>query len=177
MTEAELNEVLKPYFRKLDRKLNINTIKTEKHPGDVYLVPTILKLGNYTKVKGSQHAFNLHAHEVGVIKDVVKTDADREIVVIRRLISYSMASRMFINPENIKYQLNPVITEMLLTLKEARGFSHRVPNYGNCYGTFLRPGTNELYVRDMEDCAAFEIRLYSDTWPGIDPSLRVIDQL
>lgn len=173
MTENELNGVVAQYFDTLEVELNKNTTQLQIQPGGIYHVPTIVSLGNYTKLDPTAGATNLSSPMAGMIRDIPKTEDDQNIIVIRRMISYVTAARICANPsEHLEKQLRPFTTEMLMTLKHAIGFGPNVPNAGKVYATFLRPGiTPGVYFKDVDDSAAFELRLYSNTWSCISPEL------
>lgn len=168
MTDLELNTLVSAYFQDLNNKLNANTKHLDIMPGGIYHVPTITSLGNFTRAPNGVGAYNLDT-PVCHIKDISKTDDDRNIILIRRIVGYSAISRMASDTSfnTVQNALGILTTEMILTLQNAVGFKHTVPNAGKFYGTFARPGPDEVYFRSMEHSAGYELRLYSDTWPCI----------
>lgn len=168
-TEQQVNELVTPYFQKLEKKLNRNFTKLELKLGNFYHLPVITCLGNYTKVPNDEPAFTLDPPYAGMVKDILKKNSDRNAIIIRRCIGYAAISRILVNPSLMPSYLNITITEMLLTLEKAIGFKYNTINAGiACYAKFERPEQSGIYFREIEDSAAFEIRLYSDTWSCID---------
>lgn len=165
MTETELNITVAPYFQRLEAHLNANTIKLEVQPGNVYYVPTITSLGTVQRVPNTGGAFNLEPFQAGLIQDIRKTPEEKETYMLRRIISYVTASRIIADPDNIHKYLGPIVNEMLLSLRTARGFDHNTLNAGKFYANF-KPGGK--YVRDIENAAGFELRLGSDTWSCVN---------
>lgn len=169
-TERQFNNKVLNYFRNLESKLNRNTIVLDKQPGNVYCVPTITSLGNSQILPNDEgSAFNLNSPSVGMTRDVMKTDSDKKKVLIRRLVGYTFANRLMVmNDSEIEQRLNFLTTEMLLTLKKQLEFGPETVNAGQYYAKFKWPGTVETYFKEQETAAAYEIRLYSDTWSCID---------
>lgn len=167
--ESQLNELVTPYFQKLEKKLNKNFIKLELEPGDNYNLPLITDLGNYTMIPNNESGFKLEPFIVGNIKSISKKNSDRNAIIIRRLLGYANVCRLLKNPNSIDRYLKPLITEMLLTLENAIGFKYSTLNAGiTGYAKFERQGCPKIYFSDCDNYAAMEIRLYSDTWSCID---------
>lgn len=153
------------YFRNVERSINSNTIVLERQPVG-YLVPQITALGGHQICPNDQEAFVLDPIINPGFSQVIKTDADKKIIIVRRALGYSTAARIASDPNSIAREMAPFITEMLLTLKQARGFGHETLNAGVCYGRFKTPGVGS-YLLEFEEIAGYEVRLYSDTWSCI----------
>jgi hypothetical protein len=75
------------------------------------------------------------------------------------------------NHDSYFQKINEKVKPYFEKLEKELGYSHREPNHGK-YASFSRPRPCEhvphFYLDDVEDCAAYEIRLYSDTYPAIN---------
>ena len=156
------NEKCKEFLEKINEELNRNTVDVERRMGNLYTIPVIRSVGNYTKASGDAGAFALNRPEYGIFNEETKQQRDKEMVVIRRYIPYTVISRI-IHEDDVKSLLLPYTTEMILTLKSVKGFGSETLNAG-LYGTFRRPGVGYEYFRDLEKNAGIELRLYSDCW-------------
>lgn len=160
----KLNDIVKEFCIKEEELLNSNSIPfPSKEIGDIYRIPTLTDLGNATVVmlENQEGPFKLDPPFDGMIKDKVHNNDPRTIVVIRRLLGYSTALKIVENPKLASFYLKPLLKEAVLSLKSHVGFD---PNHLNCgvYGTFKHPDRDD-YIRELEDYAAFEIRLFSKT--------------
>lgn len=175
MTEQELNEKFASFFRRLEKKYNMysqgygDLQPSMEHEAGVYYVPQITNLDvSVTRPTRDENAFNLSPIMVGGIRDKEITDNDKKIICLRSCIGYTAVARMFLEPDHDKAcrLLKLITTQMIMRLEQEIGHKYNELHAGK-YLTFKRPGEHESYFRDLEDSAAFELRLWSDTYPMI----------
>jgi hypothetical protein len=169
---ANLNKVVAEYFEKLEKELNVNSVPYgDIQPGNLYNCYQIQGLaGVFRLPKSNVDAFKLPPYQAGHVKDVLIQDDDKNKILVRRLIGYTACSKIEStnDPKFTEIALKPLILEMLMSLEKELGFDHKTPHHGK-YATFQRPGVQTgLFFRDMEDYAACELRLFSDTYPLIN---------
>lgn len=158
---VQLNSIVAPYFKELEKELNMNTTVLEMQVGEFYHVPThyvrykqeinIEKNGNKT----------IYHPVAGVLRDVMKKESDKHIVQIERVIGYATASRIISGVRTPHDILKYTIKEMLQTLNDEIGFGPEKLNAGQYYCKF---GRNGVYLDELAECAGYELVLTSDTW-------------
>jgi hypothetical protein len=164
-----LNKNLHNYFFPLEKELNKKVIQRgEPGPGWLFYKPTITKVGGYQKIpRYSDQAFSLVSPQPALADKIIKPE-DINSILIRRTIGYRAAMRMSEKNANLHEILGPLTEEMLITLKSAVGFGPEIMSWGTTYATFKRPGSEEEYIRLVEDSNELEIRLFSDVLPVLE---------
>ena len=161
-----LNRYLHKYFSEIESELNKNSLPKPKKQilGDVYHYPTMIGFeAGTTRVPKKEGAFNLNPPISGKIIDKVFTENPQEGIILRSVIGHYTMSRLLDNPKEVKNILSILVKSMILSLEKELGFSPDNLNYGK-YGFFKLPGKNQVYFREMENFAGYELRLYSDCY-------------
>ncbi len=171
--EVKVNNKVRFYFEQLEKKLNKNSIPFELQPGNIYHCFQIQSLGEVIRIPSNADVFRLPPAKSDSVKDVQVNKDETNKILIRRFLGYTAASRIEYaeNEEQVEKILNPLITEMLMSLENELGYSYKTVHHGN-YASFTRPGHCEhvptIIFKEMDDMAACELRLYSDTFPAIN---------
>lgn len=168
--EKQLNDILRPIFEELEKEITKNQVSSldpekDPQPGNIYHVPTITSLNKSQKVPKGVDGFKLDAPLAGGIKnfiyDVDDSKNSIDAYIQRIFIGYIFGNRLLhMESDEIRKQLLPIITQVLMTAERDVGFHYTTP-YAGTYITFFRPGTNKDVVRELENSAAFEFRVYS----------------
>lgn len=171
--ENRINERFAPFFRRLEKKLNRCTMPYgELQPGNIYHIPQIQGLGDgITRIPVTDGAFNLNPPSAGAIRDVQITEADKNKLIMRSAIGYAGAYNMLNEPDFEKAckSLTLITTQMIMKLEKEIGYKYNELHAGTCYAQFRRHGYDlDTYLVDLPESAAYEIRLYSDTYPMIN---------
>lgn len=169
--ETTLNNRLGKFFKRLEKKLNKNSMPYgDLQPGNLFIVPQILGFGGgVTVVPPGGEAFSLQPPVAGQIRDAMIQESNKNKFVIRRFIGYAMAARLALEEDDEKVfnKLRFIIEEMIMTAMRQAGFDHNTLHHGR-FAQLERTGRPGVYLTDVEDSAAFEIRLYSDTYPAFN---------
>lgn len=171
--EARLDEKFKPYFMRLEKTLNRNSLGYGPlQPGNLIHVAQIQSYGGgVTRIPHDEDAFNLNAPRAGQIRDVQITNADKNRFLIRRVWGYSAVLRAVESSvEDAERSIRWMVEEMLLTLRREAGFGADTIHHGT-YARFQRPGYPGTYFLETGESAGVELRLYSDTYPAVSPTL------
>src|ERR1700722_2337073 len=166
----ELNKVVFDYLNQVEKDLNVNSIPHgDIQPGNLYHWWQLTSLGGAFRIPHGVDAFNLPTPTCGQVKDILVDDSNKNKIIVRRLIGYTAASRItqYNDPEYTKKALSHIILDMVMSLEKELGYSNKAPHHGH-FATFKRPGDPFRPFRDMESHAAYELRLYSDTYPAIN---------
>lgn len=167
---TELNKVVFDYLNQVEKELNVNSIPYgDIQPGNSYNCWQLNSLGQAFRLPNDCDVFNLPPPTCGQVKEIQVDNSNKNKIIVRRLIGYTAASRIIEknDPEYTKKALAPLILDMTMSLEKELGYSYQIPHHGN-FATFKRPGDPFGMFRDIENYAAYEIRLYSDTFPAIN---------
>jgi hypothetical protein len=160
-----LNHLFTLNYGNLQAELNRWCIQTPFKEDANGLVDSVTvnltNLNGITIIEPRDGAVSLKTPSISEVVSPVKiTQSNLEApVVIRQAIPYALAIRCV--DEGIDL-IKPYIYAMLEKLKAVKGYGPETLTTGRFYATFVRPGLDNSYFREMENYAAFELRLYSD---------------
>lgn len=163
---ARLNQLFKEGYGHLEQDLNrwcypVNT-SSLSNTGTVNVPQVNMSVGaSVTRSNRRNDAFTLNAPIAGSVSNLrIERSELGDMIVVRCLIGYGMAHKI-VNENDYRY-FAPTIWNMLRVLKEERQFGPEELSFGRFYGSFKSPGLGDVYLREVESAAAYEIRLISD---------------
>lgn len=160
-----LNEEFKKRFGYLEQELNRWCIQTNQpYPRDGKVETITLDLTGpigVTKCSPTEDAFSLNVPIAGHIKtDSILVDKCEDILVFRYLLGYTAARKFALEGQGDPFPA--MVYTLLHYLKTLKGYGPETLTTGRVYGSFTRPGQPDLYFRELENYAAYELRLYSN---------------
>lgn len=110
--------------------------------------------GGVTIFPNTEDAFRLNPPVAGSWRPV-QGDVNRDDgAVVRMVMGYTMAARIEQNPETFNYYFSMMLNSGLASLSRELGFLQ--------FREIIceRPGTPGVFFKELEEAAAFELRLY-----------------
>lgn len=157
-----LNEMFHSEHKDIEKYLNAEVVETNMSEG-CWMIPVVdIKPGKPTtpSPEESEGAFLLN--DAGAVT-LEYTKVPANTVVIRYLLDYDVATFAAKSKNAFRSIIGPITRDMIEELREIKGFQEFGTSYGGYYGTFVRPGSENLVFKDTESGSGVEIRLVSNS--------------
>jgi hypothetical protein len=162
MTDLQkLNNLVSPFLKEIEKDLNKWSCVRKEETEDTVKYPELSRqnIASISKLSSGVHPLNEFI--AGLVIDKDKNKEDVNVITVRCLFGYALASDI-INGKTPPEYLKAIVKKLINDLVYARGFGPDKLNSG-VYGTFEIQGSPGMYVLELENYAAYELRLYSNT--------------